>query len=219
MLCSVPAGLTSRPDVRGQPVLDDPLRNPYTVQAQARLALQLAAQLGVRQVVLGGHTDGALVALEAAASACRWGRPAFPILAQSALDSVLQSCSHAESCAPGDGHRLACAFTGNIMKGGGCVRRSSQMPGQSFLLHAAHLFTARSCCACRMPLGCLVRLLRSGRRQLLHTCTKPLAFCDTDCTVLAGVQLSLAWWLAGSPAHRKPATQPRRCHAASPSTT
>ena len=117
MLCSAPAGLTSRPDVRGQPVLDDPLRNPYTVQAQARLALQLAAQLGVRQVVLAGHTDGALVALEAAASACRWGHPAFPILAQSALGSVLQSCSHAESCAPGDGHRLAKPALGLCLHG------------------------------------------------------------------------------------------------------
>ena len=94
LLC--PAGLTSRPDVRGQPVSDDPLRNPYTVQAQAKLALQLAMQLGVRQVVLAGHTDGALIALEAAASACRWGS-ASPLLCNLHWAGC---CNHAAALTP-----------------------------------------------------------------------------------------------------------------------
>ena len=124
------AGLTSRPDVRGQPASDDPLRNPYTVQAQAKLALQLATQLGVRQVVLAGHTDGALVALEAAASACRWGGPAFPTLRN--LDLAV-CCNPAATLRnvhlkAGTGLatlHLARACTEDALKGGGCGRYSA----------------------------------------------------------------------------------------------
>ena len=59
------AGLTSRPAQRN----GDASR--YSLAAQADLVLQLCAACGVKQVVLAGHSDGALVALMAAAAAAR----------------------------------------------------------------------------------------------------------------------------------------------------
>lgn len=44
---------------------------PYSLKSQALLTLQLSATLGLRQVVLVGHGDGALLALMSAAIACR----------------------------------------------------------------------------------------------------------------------------------------------------
>ena len=59
------AGLTSRPAQRNGGA------NRYSLAAQADLVLQLCAACGVKQVVLAGHSDGALVALMAAAAAAR----------------------------------------------------------------------------------------------------------------------------------------------------
>lgn len=62
---SCSAGLTSRPAQRNGGA------SRYSLAAQADLVLQLCAACGVKQVVLAGHSDGALVALMAAAAAAR----------------------------------------------------------------------------------------------------------------------------------------------------
>jgi pimeloyl-ACP methyl ester carboxylesterase len=51
-------GLTSRP-----PALAD--GTPYTVESQALLLLEFCAALGLQQVLLVAHADGALLALRA----------------------------------------------------------------------------------------------------------------------------------------------------------
>lgn len=66
------AGLTSRPLLDRQA---SPEANPYTLKSQASLALHLCCLLGLRRVALVGHADGALLALMAAAAACREGPP------------------------------------------------------------------------------------------------------------------------------------------------
>lgn len=60
------AGLTSRPEQRSGAA------SRYSLAAQADLVLQLCAACGVAQVLLAGHSDGALLALMAAAAAARY---------------------------------------------------------------------------------------------------------------------------------------------------
>lgn len=63
------AGLTSRPLVgRGVQARE---ANPYTLQNQANLALQLPAALGLTKVLYAGHGDGALLAIMASGLALR----------------------------------------------------------------------------------------------------------------------------------------------------
>ena len=45
--------------------------NPYTLQNQASLALQLPAALGLTKVLYAGHGDGALLAIMASGLALR----------------------------------------------------------------------------------------------------------------------------------------------------
>ncbi|DBB10108.1 TPA: hypothetical protein ACH3X3_001692 [Trebouxia sp. C0006] len=58
-------GLTSRPAQRNANT------NRYSLAAQADLVLHLCSACGVKQVLLAGHSDGALLALMAAAAASR----------------------------------------------------------------------------------------------------------------------------------------------------
>lgn len=77
------SGLTDRPII---PRHDTPLSldsNPYGLKFQALLTLQLSSALGLERIVLAGHDDGALLALMAAAMACReqaLGSPIQPLL-------------------------------------------------------------------------------------------------------------------------------------------
>ena len=59
-------GLTSRPAQRNANT------NRYSLEAQADLVLHLCSACGVKQVLLAGHSDGALLALMAAAAASRF---------------------------------------------------------------------------------------------------------------------------------------------------
>ncbi|KAK9836382.1 hypothetical protein WJX74_000036 [Apatococcus lobatus] len=62
-------GLTSRPLLgRGMQAKET---NPYTLQNQANLALQLPAALGLTKVLYAGHGDGALLAIMASGLALR----------------------------------------------------------------------------------------------------------------------------------------------------
>lgn len=54
-------GLTSRPTVSQG-------FNPYTMEHAAQVALQLCSALGYKDIILAGHSDGAVVALVAAAT-------------------------------------------------------------------------------------------------------------------------------------------------------
>jgi pimeloyl-ACP methyl ester carboxylesterase len=68
------AGLTSRPELSRSSSTSSggsstSSSNPYTITAQAHLTMRLCAALGLEQVVLVGHADGALVALVAASLA------------------------------------------------------------------------------------------------------------------------------------------------------
>ena len=64
-LSGIFAGLTSRPpQQRGGP-------SRYSLAAQADVVLQLCKACGVQHVLLAGHSDGALLALMAAAAASR----------------------------------------------------------------------------------------------------------------------------------------------------
>ena len=73
MVVSVCAGLTSRPLVTPHAQCQDP-GNPYRLQFQADLVLKLCQLWSCEQVVLVGHSDGALVAVRAAAEASRYLR-------------------------------------------------------------------------------------------------------------------------------------------------
>lgn len=64
--CSCHAGLTSRPAQRNGGA------SRYSLAAQADLILQLCEACGVTKVLLAGHSDGALLALMAAAAASRY---------------------------------------------------------------------------------------------------------------------------------------------------
>jgi len=52
-------GLTSRPVPAGDQ------GNPYTMESQAALVLDLCCQLGLQEVILAGHADGCLLAMKA----------------------------------------------------------------------------------------------------------------------------------------------------------
>lgn len=51
--------------------------NPYSIHAQAHLTLRFCELLGLRRVLLVGHADGCLVAVHAAAAACRRSHPTW----------------------------------------------------------------------------------------------------------------------------------------------
>ena len=94
------AGLTSRPEVDRQ-ADGATSNNPYSLAFQAQMVLELCNLWGCQRVVLVGHSDGALLALRAAALAARY----FMGQARSDMHSFHYVSTHIEKMPPVDLNR------------------------------------------------------------------------------------------------------------------